>query len=237
MRNPFYDLLAGENSPRRKLYSQEDHVHFSKYFGSAPAKKIQSKYNPNPYHNIDHAAGVARVCVQIAVGNNLDGISLYGETLFELVFAALMHDAGHSGGAHPDSVNIERAVRAATDVYAYLPKISISMHNVAQLIRVTEFDSSTMSFVHVPVTQREKIIRDADLMAFTLTTWPSLLLGLMHETGNISRGANEDEIREAAPTLLKANLDFLRKCTFYTEFGKREFSLYDADVTQILENL
>ena len=237
MRNPFYDLLAGENSPRRKLYSHEEPMDISRYFGTKAAKKIHSKYPPNHYHNVDHAAGVAHVCVQIAVSNSLDSLNLYGETLFELIFAALMHDARHSGGVHPDSVNIRRAIHAATDVYPSLPNISISMNNVAQLISVTEFDSSTMSFVHVPVTQREKIIRDADLMAFTTPLWPRLLLGLMRETGNISREANEDEIRDVAPALLRANLEFLHTCTFYTEFGRRAFSQYDADVTQILESL
>lgn len=45
MRNPFYDLLAGENSPRRQLYLHEEPMDISLYFGTGTDGTVVMSYD------------------------------------------------------------------------------------------------------------------------------------------------------------------------------------------------
>lgn len=158
----------------------------------------------NPYHNMRHSGCVVKYAQRIytyETGNACEP---------ELLLMGWMHDYNHSGGHHSDAVNIERA-RAGVHKFENHPRMRhVDVGRVIKGIECTYFDGK--GFPIDPVTDEEKALRDADLMAIYEKDAVVQLLGLLME------------IHVQRPTLsvaefFEGNATFLRNAKMYTQYG------------------
>lgn len=222
------------SSSLAELYTRVSHAASAPApFGRPVMLHIKMSYNPNPYHNIDHAIHVASCCRML--------MNLYEVTVDdganELWFAAFMHDARHSGGSAPDSINVQRAISAADVVASHTHRVRLRRPMVSRLIQVTEFDAKSRTFVHEPITMCEKIIRDADLLGFTSPNWPKMLAGLFREMYGDQPSSDDATMVSNAERMLRLNTEFLSSCTFYTDFARKAFTEYSEEVFRALEHV
>ena len=192
------------------------------------AAHIVRAYNSCPYHNSAHAAHVADCCLALAKHESVTN----DNGRLELLFASLMHDAGHSGGELPDSENVKRAIAQARIIHGVFD-LGLNIDIATRLIAVTEFDAEKQTFVHKPETKLEMIIRDADLLGFTSPAWPEMAAGLFDEVYGTATEGDALSINEKR---LLTNLEFLRSCTFYTSFGRTLFAEYASEMSRALVN-
>lgn len=160
----------------------------------------------NAYHNMAHTHRVVQ-----------DSILIYqhetGKAATpELIFAAHMHDYNHSGGTHPDSVNIERAL-AGVERFRCHPRLShVNIDTVKTLIECTYFDGT--GFPNEPTTVEAMALRDADLMELYSENAVSQLHGLY-----IEMLKRQPDL--TAQQYIDRSYAFLKDATFYTSYGKR----------------
>jgi hypothetical protein len=126
------------------------------------ALDMYRRLNPSanlPYHNEYHT--------ECMIANVFEGAIFEGLPLAKirpLALGANCHDAFHTGGEHPDSENIIRAMdflAAVINMCKYTDdEITVDEINAAEdYISITEYP-----YVSEPISIGEKIIRDADLM-------------------------------------------------------------------------
>jgi hypothetical protein len=158
-----------------------------------------------PYHNLFHAQCMIENCYDGAQYHNLP----YSDTKL-LLFAALFHDFDHSGGLHPDSTNIKRALRG---IYIYTREQPAPI--IKACVCCTEYP-----FVVEPFTIEQRIIRDADLMQFRYPNWKEMIEVRLKQ---------EMEVKFEKPItpeeMFDGNQNFWRAAKFYTEWGKKTFDI------------
>lgn len=164
----------------------------------------------HPYHNFRHMFHVMFACY-LACQFYRDVLSR--REIRNLLIAALFHDFDHSGMMGHDDLNIERALRGLKA--HILPKDLPFFDAIAALMRGTEFP------YRVPVEQLDlcgKILRDADMsQAFSVAWIQQVIYGL----------AAEWKMRPI--DVLKQQEPFLRKVSFLTEWGRRQFSACEIE--------
>ena len=111
------------------------------------------------YHNNRHMDFVLEDCIEWYLTQYALGQHVPEDQARTLFYAAIFHDANHSGGELPDSANIKHAI-AAWELAASSMSVSDSMcNNVATLIQATEYPSA-----YLEMEQLARVLRDADLM-------------------------------------------------------------------------
>lgn len=129
---------------------------------------------PATYHNYLHELHMASFARQYwdmsipAIYSTNDHLADTIKVRNELMIAALMHDHGHSQGAHlDDSLNIAVAIRAIRDIRERLPK-TIDSDEIERIVEYTMYPY-TLEFEDDSVLERAKynlayrVIRDADM--------------------------------------------------------------------------
>ena len=165
------------------------------------------------YHNNRHMIGVAATCTEFESDlwlNDLDRASL--------LMAALFHDFNHTG-TQPDQVNIDNAIEGLhvaihsndLDIVAY--DRNVLFERASAIIACTEFP-----FVVEPVSNAQKIMRDADLMqSFKSDGIESIMIGLRNELNRAGHTIRPKQMYELQK-------DFYKKVKLYTDYGKAVFS-------------
>lgn len=171
---------------------------FGEYLNSNKALRL-------PYHNAGHAAQMIEDVFAGAIALKIQDPL----TIQALVFAAIYHDWGHSGGMHPDNVNVHTAIQHLHDLHrrGWWPT-GIPLRQVEGLLHVTQYP-----YIIPPehLTLAEAVIRDADLMSSA--RWMSYLqqnlLGL------------SAELRLTFAEFLPKQREFLINSHMTTPWGKR----------------
>jgi HD superfamily phosphodiesterase len=171
------------------------------------------------YHNNDHLFGVAALC------NNLYkvGAGHYNENDHKvLLCAALLHDVNHTGGHGTDAVNIAQAkefiVRMSESEF-----VSNNIEAIFKLIEVTEYP-----FLRDPVTDMEKILRDADL-----------LYSLRSDTGEVIIDGLRSEMQIARDrTITRQQMydgqrAFMADVKMFTEVGKKLWTKFYTEALDL----
>lgn len=116
----------------------------------------------NAYHTPDHCIWVAERALVIYQGYIGRGLTTQNDPQVALLIAALMHDYDHLGGTQScDHENIQLALKGMRQIR----NVIVSRHGqgiydlACELIRITEYP-----FIHKPVGQLEKALRDADVL-------------------------------------------------------------------------
>jgi HD superfamily phosphodiesterase len=168
-----------------------------------------SLYNPSGYlgyHNNDHLFGVTALC------NNLYKVreGRYNEHDHKvLLCSALLHDVNHTGGHGTDVLNISQA-KEFIEHMSDNDFVSNNKDAIFKLIEVTEYP-----FIVEPVTDMQKILRDADL-----------LYSLRANTGSVIIDGlrSEMEIARDRPITRKQMFDgqreFMATVKMFTPIGK-----------------
>jgi len=174
-----------------------------------PAYKINAN---QPYHNIHH---------MLYVKDQLEKVPhLYDKEI--LLAAAIVHDLGHSGGKHPDSVNITRA----QTLIQKIPYLSAKIRNsLCKLVGYTQFPH-VQKKDEIPITGR--LLRDADIsMCFHPEYFRNTFLPLAEEM-------NIQMTPEALITFLEGNQKFIENYEWQSEWGE---SLWDDNQAQFYFNI
>lgn len=181
-------------------------------------------HNRNKYHNVLHELQHVYWAWSCLCNAGVSEIVNRRETTEELVIASLFHDHNHSGGALPDSQNIERALNFVAKNFPENPRIG-------DLIRVTQFDGKGFPFE--PETFAQKCMRDADLCAIYSQEGHRLLLGLFEEMARKRLCEfSEEEMR----TAISKSENFLWEREMYTEHGKRMKDDHLASALRVFED-
>ena len=177
----------------------------------------------NPYHNNFHMLFVAERCSEAL---QTDEFKHLRNTVSEkaLILAALFHDFHHSGGFSSDIINIGRAI-------AYVSKHLKSMYSntcieeICKNIWVTCFADGV--FPHEPITDTQKILRDADLMQLfrQFDVREKMIPGLIGEL-RVSGTISKERIWVTVDEFSDENDVFLSKQRFFTSWGNAQYQLH-----------
>jgi hypothetical protein len=111
------------------------------------------------------------------------GFEVSDKDLYVLLVSAMFHDFSHSGGVHPDSVNIDTAIggmeRCLRNYLNNDRETEAIIHECAEIIKATQYpyviDDKDLSI-------RQRIIRECDvLVAFYDDMTIQTIVGLMTE--------------------------------------------------------
>lgn len=182
------------------------------------------------YHNNRHMIGVAATCIEFEANLWLKDLDRAA-----LLMAALFHDFNHTG-TQPDHVNIDKAIEG---LHAAIHSDDLNIvdydrdtlfKRASVIIACTEFP-----FVVEPVSDAQKILRDADLMqSFKPDGIEAIMIGLRNELNAAGHTIRPKQMYE-----LQKN--FYKSATLYTDYGKAVFNeMLDAALVgfyQLAESL
>lgn len=187
------------------------------FYSWALATSSLGLHQHNPYHNVRHTQCVVEWACTLWMYENPEDAAPPDE----LIFAAAMHDYDHSGGREPDSANVAYALEGIDRRSASRALDKVDLEMVNDIVRATEFDAATKSFViKSPYDLRDEVaflaacVRDADLMAIYCSDAYDQLVGLFVE---IALKDDTLSLRKFAA----GNRAFLEAAPMYTEYGKR----------------
>lgn len=139
-----------------------------------------------PYHNLRHTMEMIDLILSIYEKSRKDteyGFEVSDKDLYVLLVSAMFHDFSHSGGVHPDSVNIDTAIggmeRCLRNYLNNDRETEAIIHECAEIIKATQYpyviDDKDLSI-------RQRIIRECDvLVAFYDDMTIQTIVGLMTE--------------------------------------------------------
>lgn len=175
----------------------------------------------NPYHNVEHELMHLHCSHAVAVNSAFEseeGMNRVND-LQNLAVASLFHDHNHSGGARPDSENIEEALKVVNSLWH--EHHYFDLDEVIDLIKVTEYTGG--KFPLEPEDFYQRCMRDADLMSIYTAPGRELLLGLVLEVEKKDfLDMKESEVQE----VLEKNAEFLRGAEMFTHYGKQVKQLH-----------
>ena len=174
----------------------------------------------NPYHDVMHCKKVFQVSKKI--------LAHYNETPSdELIWAAYFHDYDHTGGRHPDPINIDYAVNGFLKKFESVKKWNpdhdnINIDKVIHLIKLTQFVDG--KFPIEPNTLEEQALRDADLSMWTLELDDAVNFtkGLYTEMLIHNKSLTKEEF-------WAKNIEFLTNAKLYTSYANEYRDLYLID--------
>lgn len=144
-----------------------------------------------PYHNKEHCCLVAWLAMSLWIKDNLDSAASPGaarEALSVILYAALFHDARHTGGtvqarfsgnpAVPDTVNVALARMAWANFCCHVPVQTEIAGKIDRMIACTVYP-----FNRDPDCSEGEYLRDADALVFTHPARRLMLPALSEEMG------------------------------------------------------
>lgn len=180
-----------------------------------------------PYHNNKHMEGVWGIAQHIwAFDRDTKDPVVNEQSLTILMCAALLHDYDHSGGDTTDHYNVLRAREYVSELLAQ-EHMAVSpeiREAVDKAIACTVYP-----FTVEPVTQVEKVLRDADILYATLSRDPRIIMeDLRAEIGVAAK--REISYQE----MLDGQTKFTESVVLFTTSGK---GVWDIHQPKYLEQL
>lgn len=175
-----------------------------------------------PYHNLRHTMEMIDLILRIYEKSRKDaeyGFEVSDEDLYVLLVSAMFHDFSHSGGIHPDSVNVAIAIggleRCLRSFLNNDRETEVIIQECSDIIRATQYpyviDDKDLSI-------RQRIIRECDvLVAFYDDMTIQTIVGLMTEMRQTSYCDFVEKymsfILESARTFkIKFSIDIVESC-------------------------
>lgn len=170
-------------------------------------KIFESRGANNPYHNIRHASTIlirGYEAIKFYTPRDLS----YGTLVLNrnLLIACLLHDIEHPGRAGNDDLNIQLAIRAWRKIC--LPEDKENSDDIENLISITEYGPK--GHVHSPISERHRIIRDADLSQIVSDAWIRMIVFGLAEEMNVT-----------PLEMLKMQNSFLKGVSFESRWGQQ----------------
>lgn len=196
-------------------------------------KFIENNPSANvPYHNNRHMLSMTSLAFWLYQGEHQTTPCDQDATV--ILVAGMLHDYGHSAGHKPDSENIATASEAALRFIRFSPymqslpaqRLSLITRLVLRAIECTEFP-----FVKEPVSDVEKVLRDADVLYATLEGEPSLIMVDLHSEMQVAYG------REISrQEMIDGQTAFVKSAKLYTSPGKHMFAVEGPGFIELLNN-
>lgn len=165
--------------------------------------------NNLPYHNLNHLLTVLKNVDSAYEYYKNTNLSLTEKDYKELLLAALFHDVNHTGGKDTDDINVGLAIKSLREFWFNFidEKVDtdIDINEVCSIISTTEYPYTLDSN---ELTQKQKILRDADLLQSVEPNWiQQVIMGLCQEM-NIP-----------VEDMIKGQREFLSSIEFNTAWG------------------
>lgn len=169
---------------------------------------IQNTSGNIPYHNNDHALTVVKWCGRLAsMAPQLPLASLRG-----LLLGATLHDIHHSGGLRSDIQNVSDALDELAQ-FGAIHKRSLTADDLE--VARQSIECTVFPFTVVPVTNEQKIIRDADILQSIDIDFENILGEQLRKEIIVARGKPVSRKEFAV-----GELAFLETIEMYTEPGQ-----------------
>lgn len=190
--------------------------------------KVFNRAAGNPYHNNLHAITV----MEDTFTYLLHSFESNPSEVSAALTAAIFHDAMHSGGLQPDSINIEEAVKFVMKINSGFSEVC-DLDLVVQAIKCTCFDGA--GFPVEPSTGGERALRDADLSTtFHIFEERGRLLavGLFDEINRIIIAKGKPAM--TVDVFMEKQVAFMKNATWYTPMAQ---TLSDETLDLCLEEM
>lgn len=195
-----------------------------------PLKTQLVKYcSKLPYHNLNRAIGVTGTAIDLYHSCVINGEirNFDNDSLKRLVYSALLHDIGHTGGLMDDDKNTTIASEIAKDILSDpiygLNKLDINV--IEYIIKQTTFVDGNYPYETRSIMSMDKILRDADILStFDNSNAPTMLDGLKTELNYVGNSYE----------FMQDHLKFISNVEFFTNTAKFKVLHYISTLSGVL---